>query len=212
MDLEKIRRDYALGNLQRAQLQANPHQQFELWLQQAIDAKLSADPTAMTLATVNQQGAPSQRVVLLKGHDEKGLRFFTSKSSAKGHDLSLNPNVSAHFSWLPLERQVEVQGKVTALTEQQNDDYFYARPKASQVGAVVSNQSQPIESRSHLDEQFTRLMEHYADTQVPRPERWGGYIIEPTQFEFWQGGRNRLHDRFVYTLNSDGWQIQRLQP
>ncbi|WP_404399903.1 pyridoxamine 5'-phosphate oxidase [Idiomarina seosinensis] len=212
MDLEKIRRDYALGSLQRAQLSDSPHRQFELWLQQAIEADLNADPTAMTLATVNQQGVPSQRVVLLKGHDEDGLRFFTSKGSRKGQELALNRKVSAHFSWLPLERQVEVKGEVSPLTEQQNDAYFKSRPKASQVGALVSHQSQPIDSRKQLDEEFTRLMEHYADTEVPRPEQWGGYLIRPTEFEFWQGGRNRLHDRFVYTLAENGWQVQRLQP
>lgn len=212
MDLEQIRRDYGLGQLLQEQLQQNPHQQFNLWLQQAIAAELSADPTAMTIATVDNDGKPSQRVVLLKGHDEQGLRFYTNKGSHKGRDLALNPHISVHFSWLPLERQVHIQGHVEPLSAEQNDRYFHSRPKASQIGALVSQQSQPIESRARLDEQFAQLMAEYEDRSVPRPQHWGGYLIKPSLFEFWQGGRNRLHDRFVYTPTAEGWQIQRLQP
>jgi len=212
MDLEQIRRDYGLGTLKREQLHDDPHQQFALWLQQAIDAELSADPTAMTIATVDGEGCPSQRVVLLKGHDSQGLRFYTNKQSHKGRDLALNPNICAHFSWLPLERQVSIKGQVEPLTDEQNDRYFHARPKASQVGALVSQQSQPISGRETLDQQFERLMAQYADQEVPRPGHWGGYLIKPTEFEFWQGGRNRLHDRFLYQLDAGQWKVQRLQP
>ena len=217
MDLEQIRRDYGLGQLSREQLADDPHQQFALWLQQAIAAELSADPTAMPIATVDADHCPSQRVVLLKGYDPSGLRFYTNKDSNKGRDLSNNPNISAHFSWLPLERQVHIKGQVEPLTETQNDNYFYSRPKASQVGALVSRQSQPIENREQLDQQFAQLMAEYQHTPVPRPPQWGGFIIKPTTFEFWQGGRNRLHDRFVYwldsqTSNQQQWQCQRLQP
>ncbi|MGM0526446.1 MAG: pyridoxamine 5'-phosphate oxidase [Pseudomonadota bacterium] len=212
MDLEQIRRDYELGSLPRKQLAASPHEQFALWLQQAIDAELSADPTAMTIATVDAGGVPSQRVVLLKGNDSNGLRFFTNKNSHKARDLAVNPNISAHFSWLPLERQVQITGTVEPLSEQQNDAYFRSRPKASQIGALASNQSAPIASRELLDQQFEQLMETYRDSEVPRPEHWGGYLIKPSQFEFWQGGRNRLHDRFTFTLTNGQWAIERLQP
>lgn len=212
MDLEQIRRDYGLGQLTQEQLADDPHQQFSSWLQQAIDAELSADPSAMTIATVDSQGRPSQRVVLLKGYDSNGLRFYTNKNSNKGRDLALNPHISAHFSWLPLERQVHIQGRVEPLSDEQNDRYFYSRPKASQVGALVSQQSQPIDGREALDQQFDALMAKYQDQQVPRPAHWGGYVIKPTWFEFWQGGRNRLHDRFVYQDLEGHWQLQRLQP
>ena len=212
MDLEQIRRDYGRGQLLQEQLKQNPHQQFELWLQQAIEAELSADPTAMTIATVDGGGCASQRVVLLKGHDENGLRFYTNKNSNKSRDLALNPHISAHFSWLPLERQVHIQGHVEPLSDEQNDRYFHSRPKSSQIGALVSQQSQPIDSRDSLDQQFEQLMEQYKDQPVPRPQHWGGYLIKPSLFEFWQGGRNRLHDRFIYKPVGGSWQIQRLQP
>lgn len=212
MDLEQMRRDYGLGQLKKEQLADDPHQQFTLWLQQAIDAELSADPSAMTIATVDSQGRPSQRVVLLKGHDSDGLRFYTNKHSNKGRDLAVNPHISVHFSWLPLERQVHIQGQIEPLSEEQNDRYFYSRPKNSQIGALISQQSQPIEGREALDQQFAALMEKYQDQQVPRPAHWGGYLIKPSWFEFWQGGRNRLHDRFVYQVTDGHWQIQRLQP
>lgn len=212
MDLEQMRRDYGLGQLKREHLAADPHQQFNLWLQQALDAELSADPSAMTIATVDSHGRPSQRVVLLKGHDSNGLRFYTNKNSNKGRDLALNPNISVHFSWLPLERQVHIQGQVEPLSDEQNDRYFNSRPKASQVGALISQQSQPIDGREVLDQQFDQLMAKYQDQKVPRPEHWGGYLIKPTWFEFWQGGRNRLHDRLVYQAHNGQWQLQRLQP
>lgn len=218
MDIEDIRREYGLGTLDAEQLLANPHEQFQLWLQQAIQAELSSDPTAMSIATVNANGQPSQRIVLLKGHDSRGLRFFTNKQSHKGQDLAANPHISCHFAWLALERQVHIQGQVSELPAEINDEYFHSRPKASQVGALLSQQSQPIESRAAMDERFHQLMEEYADARVPRPEHWGGYLIKPELFEFWQGGRNRLHDRFIYQRRRQDetqgvqWQITRLQP
>lgn len=212
MDLEQIRREYQLGQLHSSQLSQCPHQQFEHWLQQAIEAKLSADPTAMTIATVDSNQQPSQRIVLLKGNDQQGLRFYTNKASHKGKDLSANPSVSAHFAWLPLERQVIIRGVVEELSEQQNDRYFASRPKASQVAALVSQQSQPVDDRATLDKRFTDAMKDYAEQPVPRPSCWGGYLIKPFEFEFWQGGVNRLHDRFVYTQRDGAWQLQRLQP
>lgn len=213
MKLDDIRRDYLKGGLNRADLHADPIVQFETWLQQAVDAELSADPTAMTLATVDASGQPSQRVVLLKALDQRGFVFYTNYDSHKGRDIAANANVSLHFGWLALERQVVVYGKAQRIDAQASAEYFHSRPRASQIGAWTSQQSQPIASREELDEAFAATEVRFADQEdIPLPPFWGGIAVEPQQIEFWQGRGGRLHDRFIYRREGSQWQVERLQP
>lgn len=212
MKLDDIRRDYLKGGLNREDLADSPFEQFERWMQQAIDAELTADPTAMVLATVDANGQPSQRVVLLKGVDASGFVFFTNYESQKGLDIARNPRVSLHFGWLPIERQVIIQGEAEKLDAAESDAYFQSRPRASQIGAWTSHQSKPVESRSALDEAFIATEERFADQPIPTPEFWGGYRVKPAHIEFWQGRASRLHDRFVYHQDQGRWRIERLQP
>lgn len=213
MQLQDYRREYIQGGLCRKDLNASPIVQFETWLQQAIASGLS-DPTAMTLATVDENGQPNQRIVLLKQVDEQGFVFFTNKQSIKGKAIANNPKVSLHFPWYPLERQVRVQGTATLLDEQEVASYFASRPKESQLAAWASEQSQVIPSRAHLLEKFTALQQQYAESDAPLPTFWGGYRVKPACIEFWQGGEHRLHDRFQYTQNdgANEWEIVRLAP
>ncbi|PTY37534.1 pyridoxamine 5'-phosphate oxidase [Saccharospirillum sp. MSK14-1] len=213
MKLDDIRRDYLKGGLNRPDLNADPIAQFESWLQQAVDAQLSADPTAMTLATVDASGQPSQRVVLLKALDERGFVFYTNYDSHKGRDIDANAKVSLHFGWLALERQVVVYGTAKRIDEQASAAYFHSRPRASQIGAWTSQQSQPIASREDLDAAFAATEARFADQQeIPLPPFWGGIAVEPQQIEFWQGRGGRLHDRFIYRREGSQWQVERLQP
>lgn len=212
MKLQEFRREYLKDGLRRQQLNNDPILQFELWLQQAIDSGLS-DPTAMTIATVDAQGQPSQRIVLLKRVDHKGFVFFTNKNSYKGQSIAQNPKVSLHFPWYPLERQVKVMGEAEQLSDQEVQAYFSSRPKESQLAAWASAQSQAIPSRAYLLDQYHACQKQYADDDIPLPEFWGGYCVVPQKIEFWQGGEHRLHDRFEYSLSDQNtWDIQRLAP
>ncbi|MFD2632039.1 pyridoxamine 5'-phosphate oxidase [Idiomarina piscisalsi] len=212
MDLQAMRREYGLGSLHREQLFASPVEQFEHWMKHAIDSGVLTDPTAMTVATVNADGVPSQRIVLLKGYNEQGFCFYTNKNSHKGDDIRGNNQVSLHFAWLALERQVSIIGQTVELSDEENDAYFHSRPKESQVAALASQQSRPVDSRDVLESHYQALLKEYADTDVPRPRHWGGYRVIPDTFEFWQGGKHRLHDRYQYTRDGDHWRITRLQP
>lgn len=212
MDLEQVRRDYLMGGLSRENLKDNPFKQFEFWLQQAIDAKLK-DPTAMTLATVDAAGQPSQRIVLLKHMDERGFVFYTNYESRKAHEIENNPKVSIHFPWHMLERQVKICGEVEKVSQSESLKYFLSRPKESQLAAWASAQSKPISSRQLLMQQFNVMKDRFNKGEIPLPSFWGGYRVVPSTIEFWQGGSNRLHDRFEYQRQDDGsWDIQRLSP
>ncbi|MYM63082.1 pyridoxamine 5'-phosphate oxidase [Pseudomaricurvus sp. HS19] len=211
MDLEQIRRDYLQGGLRRNDLADCPIQQFEKWLRQAIDAGLP-DPTAMTVATVAPDGQPSQRIVLLKHVDTAGFVFFTNYGSHKAKDLEQNPLISLHFPWHPLERQVKICGRAQKVSTAESLKYFASRPKESQLAAWASAQSRPISSRQLLLQQFNAMKEKFSHGQIPLPDFWGGFRVVPSSIEFWQGGSNRLHDRFQYTRAGDGWQIERLAP
>jgi len=212
MDLQSLRREYLQGHLRRKDISPDPLQQFSLWLEQAIDLQLE-DPTAMVVATVAPNGKPSQRVVLLKSVDERGFIFYTNYESRKATELDNNPNISLHFPWTRIERQVLVGGTVEKLDPAVSANYFHSRPRESQLGAWASRQSREVASRDALMEQFTRAQKTFVDQEIPAPDYWGGYRVVPTELEFWQGGAHRMHDRFHYTLDAQGhWQIARLAP
>ena len=211
--VSSLRREYVHGSLSRKQLLECPVAQFESWLQQANDDELQ-DATAMTVATVDERGRPFQRMVLLKGVDERGFVFFTNLGSRKAQQIQHNANVSLHFAWLPHDRQVIINGQAKALTSAENMAYFLSRPKASQLAAMASRQSHPISARRVLEEKFIELKNKFAKGEIEAPSFWGGFRIEPEQIEFWQGGENRLHDRFIYQRddNQAEWQIERYAP
>jgi pyridoxamine 5'-phosphate oxidase len=212
MKLEDVRREYLRGGLKREDLAENPITQFEAWLKQAIDAGLQ-DPTAMTVATVNAEGQPSQRIVLLKQVNDKGFVFYTNYESRKAQDIEANPLVSLHFPWHLLERQVKICGRVEKVSSAESLKYFLSRPEESQLAAWASAQSRPVSSRQLLMQQFNAMKEKFSKGSIPLPDFWGGYRVVPTAIEFWQGGANRLHDRFEYQRQEDGgWEIERLAP
>ena len=212
MDIDSIRRDYLQGGLHREDLNPDPIAQFDHWLKQAVDAGLQ-DPTAMTVATVDKEGQPSQRIVLLKDVSPEGFVFYTNYGSRKAQELSVNNKISLHFPWHMLERQVKICGTAHKVSASQAAKYFLSRPEESQLAAWASRQSQPISTRNMLMQQFTNMKEKFANGQIPLPDFWGGYCVVPHQIEFWQGGGNRLHDRFMYSKQPSGeWQIQRLAP
>ena len=211
MSLEDSRREYQYGRLRRESLKESPFEQFNLWMEQAIHSDLS-DPTAMCLATVNAEGKPWQRTVLLKGMDERGLMFYTNLGSRKAREMSGNPNVSLIFPWMRMDRQVIVGGQVERLTKTEVLSYFLKRPRGSQLAAWASQQSSRLSSRQALEAQFIQMKEKFAAGEIPVPDFWGGYRVVPSEFEFWQGGENRLHDRFQYLRAENGWTILRLAP
>lgn len=210
-DEAHIRRDYAQGMLSRDTLAQEPLEQFEIWLQQAI-ADNEADATAMSLATVNAANEPTVRIVLLKGHSDKGFVWYTSYASHKGQDLAINPNAALMFYWRESERQVRINGTVSKLSAVQSEAYFRTRPKDSQLSALASQQSQEVHSRAELEARVETLSRQYRNTDVPSPDNWGGYVLQPSRYEFWQGRVGRLHDRFCYQKQGSNWLISRLQP
>ena len=211
MTLKDNRREYDYGKLSRDSLSDCPFEQFDAWMQQALDANI-VDPTAMCLATVDDSGRPWQRVVLLKGFDESGFVFYTNLSSRKALNINSNSQASIQFSWLQLDRQVIVGGRAERLADTEVVEYFNSRPLSSQLAAWASDQSSPIASRGVLEENFKVIQEKFSSSEVPVPDFWGGYRIIPEEFEFWQGGEKRLHDRFCFLLRGDDWEISRLSP
>ncbi len=211
MNLQEFRQSYTQGRLRRHDLQANPIAQFEQWLNEMLASGL-AEPTAMSVATVNDIGEPSQRYVLLKRVDEEGFVFFTDMRSQKGKEIAVNAKVSLLFPWHAFERQVRVKGQACELPRADVDAYFNSRPLGSQLAAYTSEQSQVIDSRSNLEKQYQANQQELGDS-IPLPDRWGGYRVTPFEIEFWQGGEHRLHDRFRYRFtDQDQWIIERLQP
>jgi len=212
MDIHALREEYKIGELRRKDLQDDPFQQFEIWFQQACNAEL-LEPNAMTLATVSDRGQPFMRTVLLKYFDNSGFVFFTNYESRKADQIEANPRVSILFTWLPLQRQVHITGTAEKVTTEESWQYFTSRPRGSQLGAWTSQQSSIISSRQLLLMQFEKIKQKFLDGEIPLPDFWGGYRIVPDSFEFWQGCTNRLHGRFLYTLQEDkSWQIHRLAP
>tara|TARA_B100001094_G_scaffold238240_1_gene233627 strand:- start:2983 stop:3618 length:636 start_codon:yes stop_codon:yes gene_type:complete len=211
MNLEFFRREYLSGGLERENLRDDPIVQFSLWMQQAVDSEIQ-DPTVMIVASVAANGQPSQRIVLLKKIDQNGFVFFTNYESRKASELSTNSKISLLFPWNIIDRQVKVCGDVEKITVEQTSEYFFSRPKDSQLAAIASKQSSVLTSRKELVERFESLQKEYEDSNIPLPGNWGGYRVIPTEIEFWQGGANRLHDRFRYLRNEGGWVIDRLAP
>lgn len=212
MDLTNLRAKYTTKGLDIKDLNPNPFLQFELWFKQAMDEKLT-EPNAFSLATVGADMMPSIRTVLLKIFDEKGFVFFTNYKSTKAKQIEENPKAAALFAWLDLERQVKIEGNIEKISKTESLKYFLSRPKGSQIGAWVSHQSQVISSRSLLEQKFDEIRKKFVNGEVPFPDFWGGYIIKPTKIEFWQGGQDRLHDRFLYELKeNNNWIISRLAP
>lgn len=212
MEYEDFRREYLAGGLTRDMLDEHPIPQFERWLEQAVTGGL-ADPTAMSLGTVDPQGRPWQRLVLLKGVSDKGFVFYTNHGSDKAAAIAANPQVSLLFPWNALDRQVIVSGVVETMSVAASARYFLTRPRESQLAAWASRQSRSISTRALLEKQMATMREKFGNGEIPMPDFWGGYRVVPQQIEFWQGGANRLHDRFRYYALDDGeWEIRQLQP
>ncbi|MDR2270702.1 MAG: pyridoxamine 5'-phosphate oxidase [Sphingobacterium sp.] len=211
-DIAAIRQDYVLGNLSESDVDNDPIHQFKKWFDEAIHSKVN-EPNAMVLSTVSAQHVPSSRIVLLKDVSAEGLVFFTNYESRKGDDMKDNPHVALLFFWPELQRQIRIEGLIEFVDSSDSDEYFQSRPKGSRIGALASPQSREIPNRSFLENKVEELSVQYDDHAiVPRPAYWGGYLLRPIYFEFWQGRASRLHDRIVYKKVSDSWKITRLAP
>jgi len=207
-----LRKEYTLAGLRRRDLSPDPIRQFQKWLQNAIDAKLS-EPTAMTLATVDKNGRPSARTVLLKGVDQRGFIFFTNYQSRKGRELAENPQAALVLYWVELERQVRVTGSVTKTPRAESEAYFRSRPRGNRLGTWASDQHSVILNRDVLEARLKEFEMKYPGDDIPLPPYWGGFALAPIEIQFWQGRPNRLHDRFRYAKEADGsWLIERLSP
>lgn len=211
MTLADLRKDYSLAGLVETDLARDPFRQFEKWFQEAEAAKIP-EPNAMTVATATADGRPSARTILLKGIDGRGFVFFSNYESRKGRELAVNPFATLLFPWLALERQVVVEGPVTKVPREESETYFHSRPRASQLGAWISQQSSIISGRAVLEDGMKMIEQKYAGREVPLPPHWGGWRLMPEIVEFWQGRRSRLHDRLRYRREKDTWVIERLAP
>jgi pyridoxamine 5'-phosphate oxidase len=210
MKIADIRSDYALKRLDENDVDPDPFKQFHAWLAEALEAKLP-EPTAMTLATVDEEGSPSARIMLLKALDERGFVFYTNYESRKGHELAARPRAALTFFWMELQRQVRIEGRVEKVSAAESDEYFAIRPLGSRIGAWASTQSAVIASRPWLEARVKDAEAKYGDNP-PRPPHWGGYRVLPDWLEFWQGRQSRLHDRLAYTREASGWKLERLSP
>ena len=216
-DISQIRKPYSRTVFTEDQLvsHTSPYLQFHAWFEEALKCSDIAEPNAMCLSTVNKEGQPSSRVVLMKSYSEEdGITFYTNSTSRKGRDMMDNKHICLLFYWPPMHRQVRIEGTVSRMSEEKAKEYFSSRPRASQISAMVSPQSKPIASREQLDRMHAELCQKYSDESVPipKPDSWGGYIVHPNMFEFWQGQSTRLHDRIVFQKDADEWAISRLAP
>ena len=213
MNLRDRRIQYETPGLDFDDLDESPIQQWHAWYIEAVEAEL-AEPNAMAVSTIDAEGMPDSRIVLVRGFDDDGLTFFGNYNSAKGQQIDANPVASAVFPWIGLHRQVRVRGSIEMLPRHESDAYFASRPRDSQLGAWASPQSEVIEGRDVLNQRHTEFAEKFGGAEVPRPPHWGGWLLVPEVFEFWQGRPNRLHDRFRYRRDdvTQDWVIERLAP
>jgi len=210
-DIRHIRKDYRKYSLNIDAMHTNPYIQFCSWFSEVVETE-NEEANVMVLSTADIGGRPSSRIVLLKEHNEKGYVFYTNYDSRKGLEIEQNPYVSLLFWWADFERQVRIEGRLLKISEKESDAYFYSRPKESQIAAMISNQSQSIQDKQELIEKYQILFEDTSTNAIKRPSNWGGYMLFPERYEFWQGGANRIHDRFLYEKRNDKWTISRLQP
>ncbi|MDG1278694.1 MAG: pyridoxamine 5'-phosphate oxidase [Algoriphagus sp.] len=210
MNISAIRKDYALKTLEISNINKNPFEQFHIWLQEAIKSE-ALEVNAMTLSTLGLDGFPNGRIVLLKGIDS-GFVFFTNYESQKGKELENSPKASLTFFWPELERQVRVNGFVEKISNEESDEYFFSRPLGSQIGAWASPQSKKIPSRELLEQMKLDVEKEFSNKPIQRPPHWGGFRLIPNKIEFWQGRPSRLHDRLIFELNNESWEISRLAP
>jgi pyridoxamine 5'-phosphate oxidase len=211
LDIAALRQEYSAVPFDESEVAADPITQFHTWLNGALRERIP-EPNAMVLATADAQGRPSARTVLLKGVDARGFAFFTHTTSRKGRELAANPDAALVFAWIPIRRQVTVRGRVTPVSTAESDAYFATRPRGSQLAAWASRQSEALADRAALEEQAAAVARRFEGADVPRPEHWGGYRLEPVEVEFWQGRPDRLHDRLRYTRQRDDWTLERLWP
>lgn len=209
--MTRLRQDYHFGKLEDGSLSKDPFKQFSRWLEEAARKKVP-HLDAMTLATADRKGKPSARVVLLKSFGSLGFIFYSHYESRKGRDLQTNPRAEIVFFWGPFERQVRIAGKISKLSAAESDRYFQSRPRESQIGAWASHQSAPVKSRASLEAACKKVAKRFEGKKIPRPAFWGGYLLKPESFEFWQGRASRLNDRFLYTRKNSRWSLSRLQP
>ena len=212
-DLSDLRLVYSLGALLEKDLRENPMEQFQQWFLQAQQSDTVQEPNAMSVATIGLDGFPKTRVVLLKKFTDEGFIFYTNYNSEKGKAILANPNICLSFFWPVLERQIIIKGTAEKLPTNLSDGYFQSRPRGSQLGSIVSQQSEVVPSREYLQEQLSSLEKEMEGKPLKRPVHWGGFLVRPISLEFWQGRPNRLHDRIRYTLQADyDWKIERLSP
>lgn len=212
-DLSNYRKSYEKRELLENNTPENPLELFKEWFQDMENLEETEEVNAMTIATIGLDGFPKSRVVLLKQFNNKGFVFYTNYNSEKGKAISNNPNVCLSFFWHSLERQVIIKGIASKVTAEISDSYFNSRPEGSKLGAIISNQSEIVESRAILEQKLKELEDNSKNRVIMRPEHWGGFIVKPVEIEFWQGRPNRLHDRIKYTIqNNFDWKKERLQP
>lgn len=211
-DLTSYRRSYEKGRLLESDIPVDPLILFRAWFDLADESSLVEEANAMSISTVGKDLMPKTRIVLLKSFDPEGFIFFTNYESDKGKHLKENPKCCLSFFWPALEKQVIIQGEVSKVAEDESDKYFHSRPRGSQLGAHASNQSSVIPSRHYLEDKLAELERKFENKEVPLPSYWGGYLVKPLRMEFWQGRKNRLHDRILYSKEGDNWKFERLAP
>ena len=210
--INHLRYDFSKQTLDESEVNTNPIIQFESWFKEAVEAQVLS-PNAMVVSTASKDAVPTARVLLLRNFDEKGFVFYTNHNSKKGNQIDHNPHVALTFFWPELERQIRIEGTVDKQTDEESDEYFVVRPEGSKLGAWASQQSSVVESRAVMDAKFKEMQNHFRGREIPRPAFWGGYLVKPTMFEFWQGRPNRFHDRIAYVQDENrNWEIERLSP